>query len=222
MKKTISSILLVGGLALTAGAHAASIIDDFSTDTAFITAPGSETSAALGASSDFSTQRVLTISENPAGPGGANFIVTGGELGISAGFATGSDTTSAYSNAAGFDFTTPEVGGSVFDTFVLSLLSIDQGGVDITLTVDGVSSSQFVNAVGDVLFAHSLFGDVSSVNSIDLFVHNNVAVDATFDSLGSFGSQQVTPPGTVPEPDAFLLIGAGLLGFAGFRARKSS
>jgi len=218
MKKAIPSLLMAGALAVSASLQAATI-DDFTvnSDPLTINLPGSQSST-LGSSSDFSTNR--TISGTKSGPFTADVAVFNGQLIINTGNATTADTTVAYSNASGFDFSAPETGGgSLFDTFAIALDTIDQGGVDITLTVNGVSASQSINTPGQVLFAHSLFGDVSSVTSFEMAVHNNAAVDATFSILESFGSQQTT---SVPEPAAIWLIGAGLLGFVGFRAKKSS
>lgn len=219
MNKKILALALA--TAFTVGtANATVVIDDFSVDSDFVSAPGTNID---NITSDFSILRTLDIVENPEGPSGADAVVTDGVLAISTGFDTGADTTLEYDNATGFDFTTVETGGgSVFDTFFLTVLSIDQGGVEITLTVDGVSFTHSVGEITsptDVLFAHSLFGDVSDVNSIDYLIHNNLAVDASFDSFGSFGSESETPP-TVPEPTSLALLGLGLVAF-GYGRRKA-
>lgn len=220
-RKILGLALAVSGLTISTGSQAALTIDDFSVDTsspAFIGAPGTQTTVI---NSDFSVNRGLSITS--PGPATASISVFGDVLGIDTGRSTTSDSTASYSNAGGFDFTQTETLGSIFNTFAISLLSIDQGGVDVSLIVDGVSSTQSVNSIGDIFFAHSLFGDVSSVNSIVFDIHNNAAVDASFDILQSFGSQQVvvTPP-TVPEPTSLVLMGLGL-GFMGFaRKRKQT
>jgi len=214
--KILGMALVAGSMALSTGAQAAFLIDDFSNSSPFTPAPGEITTTPLPGS-DFSNTRVLKIDENPEGAGGASAIVDSGKLAISTGFATGADTTSTYKNASGFDFTVAESGGAIFDAFVLELLTIDQGGVDVTLTVDGISSSQFINTPNSPLvFAHSLFGDVSDVKDIQIFIHNNVEVDASFDSFGSFGNQA----SSVPEPTTLALLGMGLAAF-GFGRRKA-
>jgi len=218
-KKILGTAIVAAGLALSTGAQAAFVIDDFSVDSSFITAPGGETNTI---NSDFSVDRDGSITDDD-GAGGANYIATGGLIGISAGFGTTSDTVLGYSNAGGFDFTATEIGGgSAFDQFFITLLSIDQGGVDITLSVNGVDSTQSVFAAGNVAFAHTLFGDVSNVTSISYDIHNNDAVDATFDSFGSFGSRAVAPPPTVPEPTSLALLGMGLVAFGLGRRKKSA
>jgi len=214
-KNILGMALVAGSIAFSAGAQANFLIDNFSVDSTFITAPGGETNTI---NSDFSVDRVGLIADD-GGAGGSSYIVTTGVIGISAGFGTTSDTVLSYANAGGFDFTAEETGpGGNFDAFFLQLLSIDQGGVDITLTVNGVASTQSVTAAGNILFAHSLFGDVSNVTSISYDIHNNDAVDATFDSFGSFGSEAVPTP--TPEPAALALLGMGLAAF-GFGRRKA-
>jgi hypothetical protein len=214
--KILGMVLTGSAMVFSAGAQASFSIDDFSVDSSFINAPGTETNVI---NSDFSVNRVGSITDD-GGAGGANYIATGGILGISAGFNTTSDTILDYANASGFDFTQEETGGgSIFDAFFLELLSIDQGGVDVTLTVNGVAATQSVTSIGNLLFAHSLFGDVSNVTTLSYDIHNNDAVDATFDSFGSFGSQSVVVP-SVPEPTSMALLGLGFAAF-GFARRKA-
>ena len=207
-KKMIGMAIAAGTLAFAAGSQAALIIDDFSVaTTGLITSPGAETNTI---NSDFSVDRVGSITDN-GGVGGANYIVTGGQLATSAGVSTSLDTVFDYANAAGVNFSVAETGGgNIFNAFFLELLTIDQGGVDITLTVNGISATQSISNPGDITFAHSLFGGVTNVTSIKYDFHNNDAVDATFDSFGSYGTQ------AVPEPTGIALLGLGfcMLGLA--------
>jgi len=212
--KMLNIVATIFGLSIVNVAQASYVIDDFSNNTALIAtwATNSETTSPLSGSV-FSDSRFLEINKSAGGIGGASTFVDKEKLAISTGSRTGSDTKSSYDNVSGFDFTTNETGGTpYYNAFVLSLFSIDQGGVDVTLTVDGVSSSQFVNTVTDVVFAHALFGNVEDVNSIELLIYNNLAVDVTFNSLASFGGA----PTTVPLPGSliFLTSGIAVLGFA--------
>jgi len=202
-------------LNLPFSSQAALMIDDFTVETAEIISPGSETNS-LGSSSDFSEQRTLVTEKNPAGVGTstADVSIYDGQLELNTGFGTSSDTNISYNNTEGFDFTKAETqANSLFNVFVVSLFSIDHDNIDISLTVDGIVSSQSVNEAGDILFAHSLFGNLSSVKNIKLFIHNNIEVDALFDSFHSFGRQSLTPNANVPEPGliSLLIIGLGVM-----------
>ena len=223
MNKKILAVALAA--AFSAGtANATILIDDFSVNTSdILTAPFTETTT-LDASSEFSEFRVLSIAEDPVdADGSVEGGVVGGILGINTGFTNSANTTSFYNNTSGVDLSVAEMGGSIFSAFVLTANSIDQGGVDVTLTVDGKSST--LSASGplgtplNLIFAHSTFigVDFTSVNTISLDIHNNVAVDATFDSLISYGK---APPVGVPEPTSLALLGAGIVAF-GFGRRKA-
>jgi len=212
--KILNIVITIFGLSIINGAQASYVIDDFSNSTGVISAGAlnSKTTSPLSGSV-FSDSRFLEINKPRNIRGVISTFVDNERLVINTGAKTGADTKSSYYNASGFDFTANEVDKTSYhNAFVLSLLSIDQGGVDVTLTVDGVSSKQFVNAVSDVVFSHTLFDNLADVNSIELFIHNNKAVDATFDSLASFGGA----PTTVPLPGSLLFLTSGIavLGFA--------
>ena len=222
IKKTVRKVFAITLLAFASGSQAAFLIDDFSVETDYIFIPNSETSI-LGSSSDFSTERTLMIEEHPGSIDSDMFVFVDaddGVLEINTGVDSLSDTTSRYSNAVGFDFRQAEqITSALSDVFVLTLLSIDQGGVEISLVVDGVLDTQFVNAAGDVLFSHSTFGDVSSVKNIELLIHNNKEVDVTFDSFMSYGRGSSTPDAHVPEPTVITLFAIGLTGLGFVRRR---
>jgi len=222
IKKTVRKVFAITLLAFASGSQAAFLIDDFSVETDYIFIPNSETSI-LGSSSDFSTERTLMIEEHPGSIDSDMFVFVDaddGVLEINTGVDSLSDTTSRYSNAVGFDFRQAEqITSALSDVFVLTLLSIDQGGVEISLVVDGVLDTQLVNAAGDVLFSHSTFGDVSSVKNIELLIHNNKEVDVTFDSFMSYGRGSSTPDAHVPEPTVITLFAIGLTGLGFVRRR---
>jgi len=224
IKKTVRKVFAITLLAFASGSQAAFLIDDFSVETDYIFIPNSETSI-LGSSSDFSTERTLMIEEHPGSIDSDMFVFVDaddGVLEINTGVDSLSDTTSRYSNAVGFGFDfrqAEQITSALSDVFVLTLLSIDQGGVEISLVVDGVLDTQFVNAAGDVLFSHSTFGDVSSVKNIELLIHNNEEVDVTFDAFMSYGRGSSTPDAHVPEPTVITLFAIGLTGLGFVRRR---
>jgi len=223
-KKIYQMVLAVSLLSLSLSSQAAFLIDDFSVETNYIFASENETST-LGISSDFSIERNLSGDIHPVSSSSDLLLFVdaadNGVLHIDTGVGTISDTSSRYSNSTGLNFRQAETTVSAWsDVFILTLLSIDQGGVEISLMVDGIKSSQHVNKVGDVLFLHSAFGDLSAVKSIDLLIHNNEAVDATFGSFISYGEASNIPSGNVPEPTLITLLAIGLTGL-GFARRRS-
>ena len=222
-KKIYQMVLAVSLLSLSLSSQAAFLIDDFSVETNYIFASENETST-LGISSDFSIERNLSGDIHP-GSSSSDLLLfvdaaDNGVLHIDTGVGTISDTSSRYSNSTGLNFRQAETTVSAWsDVFILTLLSIDQGGVEISLVVDGVLDTQLVNAAGDVLFSHSTFGDVSSVKNIELLIHNNKEVDVTFDSFMSYGRGSSTPDAHVPEPTVITLFAIGLTGLGFVRRR---
>jgi len=228
--KILALVIAFFGMATVNVAHATLVIDDFSNNTSTILSTISlkhETIIGL-TGSDFSDSRLLTISTTSTARGRASTRVKDGKLVISTGTNISSDTTSSYSNIAGFDFTVLESGKTLYqNAFVFSLLSIDQlddptTGVGITLKVDDISSYKFVNSISDVVFEHTLFGNLTDVNNIELLIHNFEAIDASFDSLVSYGGVLETPSvNAVPLPGSLMLLSSAIA-VLGFSRRKAS
>lgn len=220
-KKTIGLALTISGLTMTSVAQASLAIDDFSNDTSLLFPSAGSTDSEITSplsGSDFSNSRLLEITDTSFSGVFPTVTtqVTNGFLSVRNHFQGRSETTVSYNNSAGFDFTVAELGGSLFNAFVLNLSTTDFAGVTVALTVDGVFSLKTVNTVGDIVFEHSLFNDVSSINNIELLFLNDDS-DVIFDSFQSFGA--APPP--IPVPAAVWLFGTGVIGLFGFSRNRA-
>ncbi len=222
MKKTTASLLVAGGLALSMGAQAASVTESFSvgpltTELTTATATGTfnQFDAALGTLSsitiDLAYESISTTSlENTAAQEQR--------------FSWDSNLAWQFEVLAGsgnFEDADPTLLGTTGGFVTLaSGATLDLGTTTdngtLSLTISGGDLSSYIGAgtagIGCNTFTTSTFsgggGNVASNQSTQA----SCSGDITYNFDG------VTAP--VPEPAAIWLIGAGLLGFAGFRAKK--
>ncbi len=224
MKKAIPSLLMAGALAVSASLQAATIDDFDGAATLIIDADGSQNAAygnAIGGS------RTVSITKSGSLGASAGVIVPPGVYSHSADALTSAISTITWdANGAGLGGI-DIVEGLTNNVFAFDIQSIDQGNIDLILsvtdTLSNTSSFTFSGAgvgIQEVAFANFAGIDFTSIDAISLTVDGAEASDLILDSLGTSGDQ-VAPP-SVPEPAAVWLIGAGLLGFVGFRAKKSS
>ena len=227
MKKAIPSLLMAGALAVSAGVQAATVTDSFSlgpltTDLTTATATGNlaQFDSSLGTLTSISlilsgdSTSTTSIDNNSAQSQRFAFDSTlDWEFEVLAG--TGNFVT-------GFTTDLAHTGGrvSLASGATLDLGTTTDNG-SITLTFSGPDLAQFIGTgnvgIGCNTFTGSAFNGGGGNLVANQVTSANCSGDITYNYDG-------TPPpvGQAPEPAAAWLIGAGLLGFVGFRARKSS
>ena len=173
----------------------------------------SETGSLSTTSSDFSTSRQINVTKTGA-LRSSSVQVVNNELQIVTDSAITSDNTFTYANS-NFDLTLGRSYEPKFEGFILGLTDIGINGIDIVITVEGDTATQFVNNAGLVLFSKTDFVaqgvNFTNVNDIVIEIHNYAGVNATFDYFEY---------GFIPEPVTLALFGAGLFGIGFVRRRK--
>ncbi len=118
-----------------------------------------------------------------------------------------------------------------FECFVLEIISIDQGDVNLTLDLEdiaaGTASVTSLNAglgIFEILFSNFNSVNLALINSISLTVHGSAASDLQLNLLGYTGAAQIIPPPTsaVPVAPTLWLLLLGLIGFSTFRKSDGS
>lgn len=226
VKKGMFGVLAAAALAAGAATQAnAVLIDTFNADPDSLTSgagpAGPSTTATAEAIGGFRTIEILTSAGAGLNTSAAVLAPIPGVYSHSEdALKSGSSKITWDANGAGLggvDFT---AGGD--DRITMSILSIDQGNVDLILTVmdtgAGVSTLLINNAgVGafDALYANFVgTADFTDVNSVMLEVQAGVASDLVLDLV------ETTNRGGVPEPATLSLL--GLAGLMGLRRRRTA
>jgi len=206
---------------------ASTIIDSFNDSTPqIVSANGSDTVATSSAIGGY-----RTISISKSGPLGASASVISGIFAHSADALTSAISTITWdANGAGLNAdllasdTLGFTGSSCYECFVLDVLSIDQGNVDLTIQLsDGSNTASYTSSgVGtglyEVMFSQFTGVDLTSIMAISLEINGAQASDMTLDFQGYTGKQV----SSVPLPATVWLFATGLISFLGTHRRKIS
>ena len=207
--------------------NASTIIDSFNDSTPqIVSANGSDTVATSSAIGGY-----RTISISKSGPLGASASVISGIFAHSADALTSAISTITWdANGAGLNAdllasdTLGFTGSSCYECFVLDVLSIDQGNVDLTIQLsDGSNTASYTSSgVGtglyEVMFSQFTGVDLTSIMAISLEINGAQASDMTLDFQGYTGKQV----SSVPLPATVWLFATGLISFLGTHRRKIS
>ncbi|WP_425041438.1 VPLPA-CTERM sorting domain-containing protein [Primorskyibacter sp. S187A] len=216
MNKILSSVAAAAVVTFGAAAQAATVqIDSFNDNQAPVVAAGGATvSDTVATTNAIGGSRTIEV-ENVSGPfstAGATSSMMGGQFFFSNDAGTQGNAELQYTGLGGVDFT--DSGSN--SLFLMEVVAIDLG-MEVGITVDGVTVSQIVMSQGNIAFNFADFGgaDLTSVNDLIVsFDSNGIdSVDAIVDFIGA-----VNP---VPLPAGGLLLLTALGGIAVAR-RKSA
>jgi len=210
MKKAIIVFVV---LAVTAIRPAyAAMIDDFNGGVMTVNADASNVYQQYLAA--FGGGRTVNITKT--GPLEATAEVNQGTYSHSSDGLTSASSTISWIDESGVDLTS----GNINNVFLLAILSIDQGKIDLTLSITDVlgaydSFSLSGAGVGAQNIAFSLFSNVDflQVKEVSLLIAGEMASDLEIDSLMTSN--------TVPAPSVLVLLSVGLL-VSGFNRRRLS
>jgi len=207
---------------------ASTIIDSFNDQTMqIVPANGSDTVATSSAIGGY-----RTINITKSGPLSASAVVAGGIFAHSADALTSAVSAITWdANGAGLNAdllasdTLGFTGSSCYECFVLDVISIDQGNVDLTIQLyDGSNTASYTSSgVGpgfyEVMFSQFTGVDLTTIMAISLEIDGGVASDLVLDFQGYTGTKQVS---SVPLPATVWLFATGLISFLGTHRKKLS
>lgn len=216
MNKFFFASLLVASLT-TVTANAA-MIDNFDQEsmTADISSSTTATSASTSSTTALSTfggSRAISITKSGALGANATVIAPPGIYAHSADALTSATSIISWSSALGVDL----IEGRSTTNFALDILSIDQGNIDLILSVTDLLSNTGSYTlsgagVGVQFIALSLFSsniDFLQITDISLTIVGGTASDLTLNSIS-----------TVPTPSVLVLLAMGIVAL-GFNRRTS-
>jgi len=180
------------------------VIDNFNGGAQSVSAPGSDTIAYIDAIGGF---RTVDITKSGTLGATATVVAPPGIYAHSADALTSATSTIIWdANGAGLGGVNL-VEGLINNVFSFDILGIDQGDIDLILTIENTFSSSdsftFSGAgIGTESVAFSSFSgvDFTSVDSISLRIVGGVASDLTLDLLATTGDTPTPPVTSVPEP----------------------
>jgi hypothetical protein len=232
-KLFLAAVAVVASLLMGVGSgHAIVIIDNFDFTTQHVdkAAPGPDTAATAAgeAIGDFRTIELTSVvgalsASLDTNPGGVQLLALSNDVGVSSEALVTWDAGGA--GLGGVDLT--QGGASPF--LSLDIVSIDQGNVDLLITITDVAAaggdSATWSAIGLgvgvkqrqlALFTNAINVDFTQVDKITLEITADVASDLSLDSIFTSGQ--------IPEPSTVVLLGIGILGVLGvsYRRRKNS
>lgn len=227
MNKHIIAFTLIAGF-ITGTANAA-LIDDFSDGEMNVTS-GSSFGATIGDMNGTGGNSETVDSSSFGGGRTVSIVKVSGYTQVSAkvdinngvythnsGFLTKANSTISWADNAGVDL----IESLTNNVFALDIESIDQGTVDLKLTIsDFLSTSDSVTLLGvgaginSIAFSSFLGIDFLQITTISLQIIGGPATDLVINSLATSGSAVAA----VPAPTVLVLLSVGLVAF-GFSRR---